>query len=82
MTRRAMAPTPSRRPGAAHRINDGLLTQAQMSLLIDQYELAMATHRDWLLAAGDHHATHIAWATDDAPAREANRAASEVVGRC
>ena len=43
MPRRATAPTPSRRPGAAHRINDpGLLTPAQTSLLIDQYELAMA----------------------------------------
>ena len=43
MPRRATAPTPSRRPGTAHRINDaGLLMPAQTSLLIDQYELAMA----------------------------------------
>jgi nicotinate phosphoribosyltransferase len=43
MLRRATAPTPSRRPGTAPWINDpGLLTPAQTSLLIDQYELAMA----------------------------------------
>ena len=43
MPRRATAPTPSRRLGTARRIDDaGLLTPPQTSLLIDQYELAMA----------------------------------------